>query len=45
MLFNGDCVAGILANIQGLRGPWPSWMLEKGKDVQKYFTKELILCE
>lgn len=35
----------MLARIQGLRGPWPSWMMQKGKDVPKYFTKELILFE
>ena len=36
---------GILARIQGLRGPWPSWMLQMGTEVKKYFTKELILLE
>ena len=45
MLFSGDCVVAILANIQGLRGPWPSWMLERGAEVHKYFTKDLILFE
>jgi hypothetical protein len=37
--------AGLLALMQGLRGPWPSWMLEKGRDVQKYFTKEMVLFQ
>ena len=45
MLFNGDCVTAILANIQGLRGPWPSWMLERGDEVSKYFTKECFIFE
>lgn len=26
--------------MQGIRGPWPSWMIEKGKYAKKYFTKE-----
>lgn len=43
VLFESENVVGMLARIQGLRGPWPSWMIEKGKDVPKYFTKELVL--
>lgn len=43
VLFESDNKVGILAKIQGLRGPWPSWMLQTGTEVQKYFTKELIL--
>jgi len=34
-----------LALIQGLRGPWPSWMIEKGLKVNKYFTKEMLIYE
>jgi serine/threonine protein kinase len=45
VLFESDSKAGILAKIQGLRGPWPSWMLQTGTEVPKYFTKELILFE
>lgn len=45
VLFECDNVVGMLARIQGLRGPWPSWMIEKGKHVSKYFTKEMILFE
>lgn len=39
VLFECDNVVGMLARIQGLRGPWPSWMIEKGKHINKYFTK------
>jgi serine/threonine protein kinase len=45
VLFESDSVVGILARIQGLRGPWPSWMISSGSEVSKYFTKELILME
>lgn len=31
--------------MQGLRGPWPSWMLEKGLKVNDYFTKDLFIFE
>lgn len=31
--------------MQGLRGPWPSWMLERGKNTKKYFTKEFVIYE
>lgn len=34
-----------MALIQGLRGPWPSWMIEKGLKVNKYFTKEMLIYE
>ncbi len=27
VLFNAETSSGLLALIQGLRGPWPSWML------------------
>lgn len=42
VLFDSSSVGGMLAKIQGLRGPWPSWMIEKGKYSKKYFTKDLI---
>lgn len=31
--------------MQGMRGPWPSWMIKQGQDVRKYFQKEMILFE
>ncbi len=45
VLFENDNKIGILARMQGIRGPWPSWMIEKGEYVNKYFTKEMILFE
>ncbi len=45
VLFESDSKVGLLAKMQGLRGPWPSWMLEKGKNVPDYFSSNLVLWE
>lgn len=39
-----DCVSiqGNLAKMAGLMGPFPKWMLKKGRTAHKYFTKEFI---
>jgi hypothetical protein len=33
----------MLARIQSIMGPWPEWMLDKGKAVQKYFSNENLI--
>ncbi len=43
VLFNADSTAGILSLIQGLRGPWPSWMIQKGINVNQFFTKDMFI--
>lgn len=45
VLFESENIVELLAKMQGLRGPWPSWMIERGKEVEKYFTPELVLFE
>lgn len=45
VLFDSENVVGLLARMQGMRGPWPSWMIKSGQDVRKYFQKEMILFE
>ena len=31
--------------MQALRGPWPSWMIETGQEVKKYFTSDYVIHE
>ena len=45
VLFNADSTPGILSLIQGLRGPWPSWMIEKGINVNQFFTKDMFIFD
>jgi hypothetical protein len=45
VLFEAESVGGLLAKMQGMRGPWPSWMIEKGKYSKKYFTNEILPYE
>lgn len=33
----------MLARIQGIVGPWPEWMLDKGQNVENYFSKDNLL--
>lgn len=33
----------MLARIQGIVGPWPEWMLDKGNAVENYFSKENLI--
>jgi serine/threonine protein kinase len=45
VLFEGDSAVAVLAKVQGMRGPWPSWMLHRGAHVDQYFRKELVLFQ
>ena len=45
MLFDCQSLVGMLALMQGLRGPWPSWMIQKGINSSKYFTNDILLFE
>ncbi len=44
-MFNAESSPSLLALIQGLRGPWPAWMLETGLNVNNFFTKDLMIHE
>lgn len=43
ILFYNTHVQGMLARIQGIVGPWPEWMLDKGHQVENYFSKENLI--
>ena len=45
VLFESENSVALLAKMQGIRGPWPSWMIEKGTHAPKYFSKEMVLFE
>jgi len=44
-LFQSATMAGVLGRIVGTIGPFPEWMLRKGKTVTRYFTAEYMLIE
>jgi hypothetical protein len=33
----------MIARMQSIVGPWPEWMLDKGKAVEEYFSKENVI--
>lgn len=43
VLFSNNHIQGMLARIQGIVGPWPEWMLDKGQNVENYFSKDNLL--
>ena len=43
VLFYNLHVAGMLARMQSILGPWPEWMLETGSQVSNYFSKENLI--
>lgn len=43
VLFYNLHLAGMLARIQSILGPWPEWMLETGSQVSNYFSKENLI--
>jgi serine/threonine protein kinase len=43
VLFYNIHLAGMLARIQSILGPWPEWMLENGSKVSDYFSKENLI--
>lgn len=45
VLFQNDTVQGLLARVIGIVGPFPEWMLEEGKLVSKFFTKDRLLYQ
>lgn len=45
VLFQNETVQGLLARVIGIVGPFPEWMLEEGKLVHKFFTKERLLYQ
>lgn len=45
VLFQNETVQGLLARVIGIIGPFPEWMLEEGKLVNKFFTKEKLLYQ
>ena len=45
MMFENESVPALLAKQQGVVGPWPQWMLESGKNFEKFFTKNLVIYE
>lgn len=45
VLFQNETVQGLLARVIGIIGAFPEWMLEEGKLVNKFFTKEKLLYQ
>lgn len=45
VLFQNETVQGLLSRVIGIVGPFPEWMLEEGKLVNKFFTKEKLLYQ
>lgn len=45
VLFQNDTVQGLLARVIGIIGPFPEWMMERGRLVGKFFTKEKLLFQ
>lgn len=45
VLFQNETVQGLLARVIGILGPFPEWMMEEGKLVSKFFTKERLLYQ
>lgn len=43
VLFNGNDVQEVLVKIQSIIGPFPSWMVRRGKLGEKYFTKSFLV--
>lgn len=43
VLFYNIHLAGMLARIQSIIGPWPEWMLETGSKVSDFFSKENLI--
>ena len=43
VLMNGNDMADVLVKICSVLGPFPDWMLNKGKHVGKYFTKDFLI--
>ena len=45
VLFQNESVQALLARVIGIIGPFPDWMLNEGKLVHKFFTKERLLYQ
>lgn len=45
VLFQNETVQGLLSRVIAIIGPFPEWMLEEGKLVSKFFTKEKLLYQ
>jgi len=45
VLFQANSMSAILARIINVIGPLPKWMLNKGKQTDKYFTNNYVLIE
>lgn len=43
VLFYNVNIQGMLARMQGIVGPWPEWMLDRGTAVENYFSKENLI--
>lgn len=45
VLFQNDTVQALLARVIGILGPFPEWMIQEGKLVNKFFTEDRILYQ
>ena len=45
VLFQNDCIQGLLARVVGIVGPFPEYMFKQGRHVSNFFTKEKLLYQ
>mmetsp|Transcript_26782 Transcript_26782/g.49194 ORF Transcript_26782/g.49194 Transcript_26782/m.49194 type:complete len:951 (-) Transcript_26782:531-3383(-) len=45
VLFQNDSVSTLLCRLEGILGPIPDWMLQRGRYTQRYYTRSGMLYE
>ncbi|OMJ65564.1 hypothetical protein SteCoe_29807 [Stentor coeruleus] len=45
VLFQNDCIQGLLSRVIGITGPFPDYMLKQGRHTNNFFTKEKLLYQ
>ena len=45
VLFQNDCIQGLLARVIGIVGPFPEYMFKQGRHAANFFTKEKLLYQ
>lgn len=45
VLFQNDCIQGLLSRVISIVGPFPEYMFKQGRHVNNFFTKEKLLYQ